>query len=201
MLCFTLLWTTFRTFLITRIYRSRNSRNLQAALWECNQQLQGKTSSDDTLCLDLYVSHVWYFSYRNSKTRVWFTLQRPITLQKHVRLTNHDRTFLLPNSPFLGHKLTLFKDTNMFILCANSRANSEVNILKSLKFYNHITDNLKLMGWLGRKTAFPPWITLCNELKNFRARIKHKTMSAKPDLFLTCKDDCQKVKEPQHRHQ
>lgn len=60
------------------------------------------------------------------------------------------------NSPFLGHKLTLLKDTNMFILCGNSRANSEVNILKSSTDDNHITDNLKLMGRLGRKTAFPP---------------------------------------------
>ena len=44
----------------------------------------------------------------------------------------------------------------MFILCGNSRANSEVNILESLMADNHITDNLKLMGRLGRKTAFPP---------------------------------------------
>ena len=44
----------------------------------------------------------------------------------------------------------------MFILCGNSRANSEVNILKSSADDNHITDNLKLMGRLGRKTAFPP---------------------------------------------
>ena len=60
----------------------------------------------------------------------------------------------------------------MFILSRNSRANSRVNIPKSLMDDNHITDNLKLMGRLGWKTAFPPWITLCNELNNFRVSFR-----------------------------
>ena len=197
MLCFTLLWTKLRIFSITSIYRSRNSRNLQTALWECNQQknLEWWYIVSRSLCKPRVIL---FISKQQNKSMIYTATTDHFT---KTRTFDKPRSNLsASNSSFLGHKLTLLKDTNMFILCGNSRANSEVNILKSSTDDNHITDNLKLMGRLGRNTAFPPWITLCNELKNFRARIKHKTISAKPDLFLTCKDDCQKVKEPQNRH-